>query len=445
MIRQLTRRRALVAGGTACVSLLAGCSSADKTAPSDSSARPQSTGEFNYRRKFSASDGDEDDLFGADVELSSDGTTALMTASHDNSNAKSAGSAYAFARTDDGWTQQQKLTATDGGRYDRFGLDAALSADGRTALVGSYNTNSNGKFAGATYVFGRSDGAWTQQQKLTAADGDEQDLFGSSVAVSADGRTALIGAISDKRPASNVAGSTYVFTRTDGEFTQQQKLTVDTGDESNVFGADVALSDEGRTALVSAPSQSSQDGSGPAYVVTQTDGGWSRRQELAFDDGDGTGALGNPVAMSGDGTVALVGAPADPNGRSVGSVYVFTDTDSGWLRRQRLSADNGDDRDEFGRSVVLSGGGRVAIVGAGNSEDPNGRGAGSTYVFARTNGEFTQRQKLTADDGDDDEFGSTAAVSADGSTALVGAPFDEGPNGEPAGSAYVFTDGAGER
>ena len=82
-------------------------------------------------------------------------------------------------------------------------------------------------------------------QKLTAGDGESGDLFGSSVSMSADGGTAMIGAFYD----DNVAGSAYVFIRAaDGTWSQQAKLTA--ADRADAFGCSVSLSADGCAALI---------------------------------------------------------------------------------------------------------------------------------------------------------------------------------------------------
>ncbi|MEF8779817.1 MAG: hypothetical protein V5A46_03970 [Haloferacaceae archaeon] len=99
----------------------------------------------------------------------------------------------------------------------------------------------------------------------------------------------------------------------------------------------------------------------------------------------------------------------------------------------KLAADDGDSGDRFGSSGGVSGDGSTAIFGAIGDEDPNGDEAGSAYVFSRSGEEWQQEPKLAADDGDSgDEFGSSVGVSGDGSTAVIGAFGDE------AGSGYVF-------
>jgi hypothetical protein len=171
---------------------------------------------------------------------------------------------------------------------------------------------------------------------------------------------------------------------------------------------------------------------------------WSQQQKLSADDGDEFDRFGVSAALSADGTTALLGAQDDdePNGRNAGSAYVFTRSDGSWSQQQKLSADDGDADDRFGESAALSADGTTALLGAFGDEDPNGPEAGSAYVFTRSDGSWSQQQKLSADDGDDnDGFGFPAALSADGTTALLGAQDDEDPNGRFAGSAYVFTSG----
>jgi uncharacterized protein (DUF2345 family) len=110
------------------------------------------------------------------------------------------GAAYVFTDSGGTWSQQAKLTASDGASDDAFGVSLALS--GSTAIVGAPGNNST---TGAAYVFARSGTTWSQQIKLTASDGAAGDTFGSSVASAKS--TAVVGA-----PGNNSAtGAAYVF------------------------------------------------------------------------------------------------------------------------------------------------------------------------------------------------------------------------------------------
>jgi hypothetical protein len=382
-------------------------------------------------------DGQGGDFFGASVAV--DGETALVGASYDDTaNGTQSGSAYVFVREDGAWSRQAKLLADDGDTDDWFGTSVTL--DGDTAIVGAVtDEDPNGSGyrrltgAGSAYVFERTDGSWSQQAKLFAADGDSSDAFG--LAVTLDGDTALVGAPSDEDPNGVSAGSAYVFERADGAWTQRAKLAPDDGDDADRFGTGLAFEDA--TAVISAPGDEDPngDGAGSAYVFERTDDAWTQQAKLAPDDGDDGDNFGWDVDLSGD--TALVGAYTDddPNGEDAGSAYAFTRSDGSWSQAAKLAPDDGDDGDRFGHRVALAG--DTALVGAYTDEDPNGTKAGSAYVFDRTDGTWDERIKLYAIDGDEgDYFGGTLAL--DDGLALLGAYTDEDPNGDDVGAVYVF-------
>ncbi|WP_418886551.1 FG-GAP repeat protein [Halapricum desulfuricans] len=121
---------------------------------------------------------------------------------------RASGAAYVFTRSDGTWSQQAKLTANRGDGDDKFGSSIALAGD--TALIGSEGDEEpDWDNAGSAYVFTRSDGAWSQQAKLTAYDSDEGDYFGNAVELAAD--TTLIGAERDNDPNGENGGSAYIF------------------------------------------------------------------------------------------------------------------------------------------------------------------------------------------------------------------------------------------
>jgi hypothetical protein len=150
---------------------------------------------WTQRAKLFDSDGAVFDQFGFSVSL--DGDTALIGA-RQNVNGKS--SVYVFTQTGTKWTQQTKITVSDG-----YPLGWSESLDGNTALLGADLT----AFHGAAYMFTRIDTTWTQQAKLITSDGAKWDYFGCSVSLSGD--TAIIGAYGD----DGDKGSAYVFTKED--------------------------------------------------------------------------------------------------------------------------------------------------------------------------------------------------------------------------------------
>jgi hypothetical protein len=177
------------------------------------------------------------------------GDTALIGAAFDDDAGLDSGSAYAFVRSGGVWTEQQKLKASDATIDILFGSSVALSGD--TALIGAkFDTVAGAIASGSAYVFVQSGGVWTEQQKLTASDGAAYDLFGESVALSGD--TALIGAPS---PSSFVGasgpGTAYVFVRSGGVWNEQQKLAPSDNEASDEFGSSVGVS--GDVVVVGAP------------------------------------------------------------------------------------------------------------------------------------------------------------------------------------------------
>jgi len=211
---------------------------------------------WTQQAKLLASDGAASDNFGYSVSLNND--TALIGTRADNDNGHFSGSVYVFIRTGNTWAQQQKLLASDGAAGDNFGYSVSLSGD--TILVGAFGDDDNGNGSGSVYVFTRTGTIWTQQAKLLASDGTASDNFGNSISLSGD--TALIGAYGN----DSYKGSVYVFTRTGTTWTQQYKLLASDGVEEDRFGDSISLS--GSTALIGAHGSDLDTGAG--YVFTKS-------------------------------------------------------------------------------------------------------------------------------------------------------------------------------
>ena len=188
------------------------------------------------------------DRFGWSVALSGD--RALIGARYSDEIGMDSGAAYIFHRMNGVWQEEAKLVPTDGASGDAFGYDVALSGD--TAFIGSPRDDDMGCNSGSVYVFvRRDDGTWEEVQKLTPADGEPNDNFGRSVAISGD--TAVIGAIGDN-VNGDASGSSYVYTKIDGKWIENVKIVPENGASYDFFGTSVAIS--GSTALFGAPSNS---------------------------------------------------------------------------------------------------------------------------------------------------------------------------------------------
>jgi hypothetical protein len=319
-----------------------------------------------------------------------------------------------------------------------FGESVALSADGKTALIGGPSDNAN---VGAVWVFTFAESKWTQQgPKLLATGETGSGHFGESVALDAKGETALIGGGGD----NGNLGAAWVFTRSGTTWTQQAKLLPTAGQETGAgnFGASVALPKEGNTALVGAPGDNTNVGA--AWVFTRSSGIWSQQAKLLPTAGQeiGEGRFGESVALDAElGNIALIGAPED-NGRA-GAAWVFTRSGTAWTQQgAKLVAKELEEIGDaqFGASVALSAEKAekpTALIGAPFDGEESFLGA--AWVFTRTSSVWTQQGvKLTAKEGEesgDGFFGESVALSSLGTTALIGGPADDGL----LGAAWVFT------
>ena len=360
--------------------------------------------------KLAASDGAVQDLLGRSV--AADGDTAIVGATFGDGNEVNSGSAYVLVGSGSTWIEQAKLTASDGAGTDFFGESVSVSGD--TAVVGAYYDDDGAGDSGSAYVFVRNGSSWSEEAKLTASDGAAYDLFGGSVSVSGD--TAVVGAPYDDDNGGG-SGSAYVFVRSGGTWTEQQKLTASVGSAVDYFGCSVSLS--GDTAVVGATyGDGNEVDSGLAYVFVRSDSVWSEQVKLTASDGAGGDVFGCSVSVSSD--TAIVGAYRDDDsGDSSGSAYVFVRSGSTWEERAKLTASDGVAGDWFGWSVAVSG--DTAIVGA-KGDNYNGSGSGSAYVYVRSGSTWEERAKLTASDSmAGDSFGSSVSVSGD--MAIVGAPY----------------------
>ncbi len=326
------------------------------------------------------------------------------------------------------------------------GISVALSGDGDTALVGAPDAAGTG---GAAWVFTRSGTSWTQQAKLElpkaalseleegetstcAEEGESEEGdecgFGRSVALSASGDTAVIGA---PRMHSG-EGAAWIFAREGSTWTSTPtELTSPRASSGGHFGRSVALSGSGETALVGAPGELA--GNGRAWVFTGSGANTSwvaQGGPLTGSAELGEGRFGRAVALAGDGDTALVGGPGDDG--FVGAAWVFVSTEDGWTAQSGKLTGAGEVSDgHFGYSVALSEDGGTALMGA---RDDNG-GTGAAWVFARSGSTWSEQgAKLIGAGAENEQFGYSVTLSAAGDSAIVGAPRVEGGRG----AAWVF-------
>jgi hypothetical protein len=269
--------------------------------------------------------------------------------------------------------QSAYLKASNTDAQDRFGYGIAISGDGTTLAVGAdlessaatgidgNQTDNSALSARAVYIFTSVGTSWGQQAYLKASNTNAGDVFGISVAISADGNTLAVGAPDEASSATGIngnqannsaanAGAVYVFSRSGTIWTQQAYIKASNTGASDRFGSTVRLSGDGNTLAVSAPSE----------------------------DSAATGIGGNQ---------------ADNSATDSGAVYVFTRSGTTWSQQAYVKASNTGAGDGFGGAIALSTDGNMLAAGAtsessaatgvgGNQNDNNAMYAGAVYVFA---------------------------------------------------------------
>lgn len=330
---------------------------------------------------------------------------------------------------------EQKLAARDGSSLDRLGYSVAISGD--TLVAGSImdSIGPNAEQGSAT-VFTRNANVWTEQATLMAADAASYDTFGHSVAI--DGDTIAVGAFKDSIGESLLQGSVYIFVRNGGTWTQQAKVVSHGGEENDVFGYSVALN--GDTLVVGAPGRDNDFAAyGAAYVFRRTGSTWTQQAMLQPTGGWTSDNFGLAVAVDGETVVVSTGRHDLGAHQNQGAAWVYTRSGNIWTEKAKLTASDAAIFDEFGCSVDIDGDtiivGSFARIGANDYQ-------GAAYIFERSGGVWREETKLIALDGEvNDRFGFSVALEGD--TAVVGAIGDDIDDRQNQGSISIFTRGEG--
>ncbi len=361
-----------------------------------------------------ASDGVHTDRFGVSAVIQGD--RAVIGASGAEQSGVPSGGAYVFERIAGQWVQRFKLGRVDWADGDRFGSSVAM--DGNTIVVGVPRDDDFGNDSGSVYVYTTVFGLWFQQAKLLADDGEEDDFFGGSVAISGD--TIVVGAHSNDHDGTN-SGAAYVYTRSGGVWTQGMKLSPSDAQPLDHFGVKVFI--EGNRIAVGATGLSAGGSDGGAvymYSRSVVNGTWIEGATLNASNTHQGNGFGGSIDM-GTNSIVIGSSLSDENGTfHVGAAHVFTTNDDGvtWALQEKLIADDGFTEDSFGSGVAISEDDQIVVVGARSNDTALGSNSGAAYVFTRVGGGFIQREKISPFSAPE-LFGS--AVSLDEGSLVIGA------------------------
>ncbi len=284
-----------------------------------------------------ASDYEPGSWFGYSVALSGD----FIVVGAPRDGYSDVGAAYVFLEPAGGWSgtiyEWVKLRSSDAEPYGNFGISVAISGDTDTIVVGSkysgdYQDDNSG-YVYSAYVF---DFWWkffqdTEDAKLQASDGFPTDYFGTSVSISGDGDTVVVGAPVYYTCGAE-SGSAYVFQKPAGSqwwtgtLNEDAKLHPIDGTEDDLIGSSVSMSVDGDTIVVGAPAGWANTGPGSAYLFQMPDDGWSGilsdDVKLLSIDGSDEDYFGSTVSISGN-TIIVGAFMDDDNGANSGSAYLF--------------------------------------------------------------------------------------------------------------------------
>ncbi len=203
-------------------------------------------------------------------------------------------------------------------------------------------------------------------------------------------------------------------------------LTAGDAAASDSYGRSVALSGNGTVMVIGASTwEGAATNQGGVYVYDLTAGAWVQRGGVVTTGSAGVADyFGTAVALSNDASILVVGAPFREGGSTdQGAVYTFDWSGSAWVQRSSiLLADDGATSDYFGYSLALSNDGLVLVVGSiqweGGLTDQ-----GAVYTYDWSGSAWVQRGSvLTAGDAaSGDSFGSSVTLNSVATVLVVGA------------------------
>ena len=247
---------------------------------------------WTEQTKLLPSDGEEDYIFGGCVSLYGD--FAIIGSTGDKENGEYSGSAYIFKREGTIWTEQTKLLPSDGEQFESFGRSVAI--DGDYTIIGAPGDNDNGYVAGSAYIFKRNGNLWSEQSKLLASDGEKYDYFGRSVSI--DGQYVIIGAWGDE----SRSGSAYIFKREGEIWTQLEKMSPSDIDSGDYFGFSVSINGD-YAIVGAEGDNAKAYGAGSAYIFKRNGVTWSKHAKLLAPDGEEKNWLGCSVSLNEDNVI----------------------------------------------------------------------------------------------------------------------------------------------
>lgn len=341
-------------------------------------------------------------------------------------------------------TQQATVYAPSPSAGEQMGISVALSGDGTRAVVGGpYRARAAGLDAGAAYVFQWTGLAWLREAMLTRFPYEASDEnFGRGVGISGDGTRIVVGAPGMWTGLSSNLGGGQVFVNDGTGWTTESYPLGSSLGVGSALGHSAAISADGTRVVLGAPKYDGERiNSGAARVYRRVGTAWVPEAVLEPSNPGLNGYFGWSVAISADGSRLIVGAWYENVGVATasGSAYVFRRDGMTWTQEARLAELAPEAHQGFGYSVAMSGDGSLALVGVPFASSETVAVSGIAMLFARTDTSWAPVGLFTAEAPEDHGyFGSAVALSADGTRALVGGDRHDTAAGADNGYARFF-------
>ncbi|MCP4136885.1 MAG: hypothetical protein GY754_38295, partial [bacterium] len=366
---------------------------------------------------------------GRSVAASADGSTIIVGADGNDEKGSSAGAVYVYRWDGNIWSEK-KIVASDGEKDDSFGSSVSISSNGNTFLVGAYGNDEEGSQAGAAYTYKWNGSSW-KEEKITGGVAGEN--FGKSLSISSDGNSIIIGAYLNSEKGVQ-AGAAYLYKWNGSSWKETNKFYGKA--RLNYFGRSVSISPDGNSVIIGAYGNNEKGvQAGAAYLYKWSGSSWKETNK--FYGEARLNYFGRSVSLSSGGSVAVVGAPGNKVGSfTSGAAYLYNWDGNSW-KATKLIPDDGLSDDYFGNSISITPDGKSAIVGAPGNDGKKNNG-GAAYIYKWNGSSWDEKKIMPANAQDNEGFGnSNISISADGNSVVVGATgnSDKGLN---AGITYFF-------
>ena len=368
--------------------------------------------------------GEEDWQLGFSVDLDSEGDTlAVGTPDYrymNDGTGITPGRVAVFDFGADGWVKVQEIEGSNG---SRFGSSVQLSADGETLIIGVPRDDLGaGSMSGAVYRYVKTDGVFAVEGDPIAGK-SSYEYFGESVSMSADANFLVAGARWADSSSDQNVGAARIYEWDGQQWLERAELTGNLGDTR--FGQSVSISDDGEVVAIAAPwmyrtGEDFLNKAGEVSLFQKSGNDWAAK---------GTPITGNlsdqkfgwAIDLNENGNQIAIGAYGMGSSGDLSGgawVYAWSDEANDWL--QLGATIEGELRSETGWSVALSRDGSILLVGSTRADNGDIEGSGRVVAYSLTENHWQPVSTVYGEGRYNEYTGYSLALNSDGDVAAVG-------------------------